>query len=250
MRGARSRTSSTSPPRRRRGETLPGKPAYGRSLIRGVSSSRRRRTRDREISPPSSIARTCRTSAPSCRAREPATEHVPVADASLTHGVWLERVPELVAERVRGVGARARRAVRAGSSGLRRSRGDGDGTPVVLKLVHPHRESEHEGDALERVGRRRRDPVARSRRSGTGCCSSGANRGRLSLPARTGPRRAHRVAAAGGSRPPSPSTRSRTRRRGGSAAATNGSSGDAARDAIDALAHAGRAGAAAPGPPR
>jgi streptomycin 6-kinase len=25
----------------------------------------------------------------------------------------------------------------------------GDGTPVVLKLVHPHRESEHEADALE-----------------------------------------------------------------------------------------------------
>src|SRR5216110_2314144 len=24
-----------------------------------------------------------------------------------------------------------------------------DGTPVVLKLVHPHRESEHEADALE-----------------------------------------------------------------------------------------------------
>ena len=27
-----------------------------------------------------------------------------------------------------------------------------DGTPVVLKLVHPHRESEHEGDALEAWG--------------------------------------------------------------------------------------------------
>ena len=82
------------------GETLPGKPAYGRSLIVGPVGCRRRAGAGRG----DRDHRRARSRAPAehprqvAVAREPAAERVPVADASLTHGVWLERVPELVAE--------------------------------------------------------------------------------------------------------------------------------------------------------
>ena len=83
------------------GETLPGKPAYGRSLIVDpwescVAQAPDEETGDHGRARPRA---TCRTSAPSChRSQNRQAERVPVADASLTHGVWLERVPELVAE--------------------------------------------------------------------------------------------------------------------------------------------------------
>jgi streptomycin 6-kinase len=70
-----------------------------------------------------------------------------VADASLTHGVWLERVPELLAECAEqwdDLGA----PYRQGSAGYAVRATLPDGTPAVLKLIYPHRESEQEAEAL------------------------------------------------------------------------------------------------------
>jgi streptomycin 6-kinase len=71
-----------------------------------------------------------------------------VADASLTHGVWLERVPELVAECVEEWGLRLGESYQAGAAGYTVRADLPDGTPVVLKVIYPHREAEHEAEAL------------------------------------------------------------------------------------------------------
>jgi streptomycin 6-kinase len=72
-----------------------------------------------------------------------------VADASLTHGVWLERVPELVAECVEEWQLELGEPYEAGAAGYAVRAALTDGTPTVLKLIYPHREAEHEADALE-----------------------------------------------------------------------------------------------------
>jgi streptomycin 6-kinase len=72
-----------------------------------------------------------------------------VADASLTHGVWLERVPELVAECTAEWGLTLGEPYQSGAAGYTVRTELADGTPVVLKIIYPHREAEHEADALE-----------------------------------------------------------------------------------------------------
>jgi streptomycin 6-kinase len=71
-----------------------------------------------------------------------------VADASLTHGVWLERVPDLVAECVEEWGLQLGEPYETGAAGFAMRAELPDGRPAVLKLIYPHRESEHEADAL------------------------------------------------------------------------------------------------------
>jgi streptomycin 6-kinase len=71
-----------------------------------------------------------------------------VADASLTHGVWLERVPELVTECAEQWGLRLDEPYQPGVAGHVLRAELPDGTPAVLKLVYPHREAEHEAEAL------------------------------------------------------------------------------------------------------
>ena len=72
-----------------------------------------------------------------------------MADASLTHGVWLERVPELVAECVEEWELELGEPYEAGAAGYAVRAGLTDGTPAVLKVIFPHREAEHEAEALE-----------------------------------------------------------------------------------------------------
>jgi streptomycin 6-kinase len=72
-----------------------------------------------------------------------------VADASLTHGVWLERVPELVAECTAEWGLTLGEPYQSGAAGYTVRAELADGTPAVLKIIYPHREAEHEADALE-----------------------------------------------------------------------------------------------------
>jgi streptomycin 6-kinase len=71
-----------------------------------------------------------------------------VADASLTHGVWLERIPDLVAECVEEWRLRLGEPYEAGAAGYTVRADLPDDTPAVLKLIYPHREAEHEGEAL------------------------------------------------------------------------------------------------------
>jgi streptomycin 6-kinase len=71
-----------------------------------------------------------------------------VADASLTHGVWLERVPVLVAECVEEWELQLGEPYVGGAAGHTHRVELPDGTPGVLKVGFPHRESEHEPDAL------------------------------------------------------------------------------------------------------
>jgi len=71
-----------------------------------------------------------------------------VADASLTHGVWLERVPDLVADCVEEWGLRLGEPYVQGAAGYAVRAELPDGAPAVLKLIFPDRESEHEADAL------------------------------------------------------------------------------------------------------
>ena len=73
-----------------------------------------------------------------------------MADASLTHGVWLERVPDLVAECVEEWDLRLADPYEPGAAGYAVRAELPDGRPVVLKLIYPHRESEYEADALAR----------------------------------------------------------------------------------------------------
>jgi streptomycin 6-kinase len=71
-----------------------------------------------------------------------------VADASLTHGVWLESVPDLVAECVEEWELVLGHPYEPGAAGYAVRTELRDGRPAVLKLIYPHRESEHEADAL------------------------------------------------------------------------------------------------------
>jgi len=71
-----------------------------------------------------------------------------VADASLTHGVWLERVPDLVSECVEEWGLTLGEPYVAGAAGYTVRADLRDGTPAVLKVIYPHREAEHEAEAL------------------------------------------------------------------------------------------------------
>jgi streptomycin 6-kinase len=71
-----------------------------------------------------------------------------VADASLTHGVWLERVPDLVAQCVEEWGLQLSDPYPSGAAGYAVRTELPDGRPAVLKLIYPDRESEHEADAL------------------------------------------------------------------------------------------------------
>ena len=71
-----------------------------------------------------------------------------MADASLTQGVWLESVPDLVAECVDEWELRLGEPYEPGAAGYAVRAELPDGRHAVLVLVYPHRESEHEADAL------------------------------------------------------------------------------------------------------
>jgi streptomycin 6-kinase len=71
-----------------------------------------------------------------------------VAHAGLTHGVWLERVPDLVTECADEWGLRVGEPYVAGAAGYVVRVELPDGSPAVLKLIYPHREAEHEARAL------------------------------------------------------------------------------------------------------
>jgi streptomycin 6-kinase len=75
-----------------------------------------------------------------------------VAEPGLTHRVWLERVPELVRQCVERWELRLGERYVAGAAGFTARVELRDGTPAVLKLSFPHRESEHEAAALELHG--------------------------------------------------------------------------------------------------
>lgn len=72
-----------------------------------------------------------------------------MADASLTHGVWLERVPELVRECADEWQLTLGEPYVAGAAGYTVRAGLRDGSPAVLKVIYPHREAEQEADALQ-----------------------------------------------------------------------------------------------------
>ena len=71
-----------------------------------------------------------------------------MADASLTHGVWLERVPDLVADCVEEWELVLGEPYEPGAAGHAVRAELPDGRPAVLKLIYPDRETEHEADAL------------------------------------------------------------------------------------------------------
>jgi streptomycin 6-kinase len=71
-----------------------------------------------------------------------------VADASLTHAGWLERVPELVVQCLELWELQPGEPYVGGAAGHVLRVALPDGTPGVLKVWFPHRESEHEADAL------------------------------------------------------------------------------------------------------
>jgi streptomycin 6-kinase len=72
-----------------------------------------------------------------------------VAEPGLTHGTWLERISDLVRECVSLWELRLGEPYAAGAAGYTARVELHDGTPAVLKLIYPHRESEHEAAALE-----------------------------------------------------------------------------------------------------
>jgi streptomycin 6-kinase len=72
-----------------------------------------------------------------------------VAHTGLTHDVWLEQVPQLVAECAAEWDLRVAAPYTQGAAGYVVRVDLSDGTPAVLKLIYPHREAEHEADALE-----------------------------------------------------------------------------------------------------
>ena len=71
-----------------------------------------------------------------------------MADTGLTHDVWLERVPDLLQECVDVWGLRLGDPYELGAAGYAVRADMPDGTPAVLKLIFPHREAEHEAEAL------------------------------------------------------------------------------------------------------
>jgi streptomycin 6-kinase len=64
------------------------------------------------------------------------------------HADWLQRVPDLVAQCVDQWGLRLREPYSAGAAGYTARAELPDGSPAVLKIIYPHREAEHEADAL------------------------------------------------------------------------------------------------------
>jgi streptomycin 6-kinase len=73
-----------------------------------------------------------------------------MAGAGLTHAHWLACVPTLLAETATAWGLTPGEPYPAGAAGLAVRADLRDGTPAVLKLTFPHRESEQEADALVR----------------------------------------------------------------------------------------------------
>ena len=73
-----------------------------------------------------------------------------MAGTGLTHADWLARVPTLLAETAAAWGLTPGEPYRPGAAGHAVRAELPDGTPAVLKLAYPHRESEQEADALER----------------------------------------------------------------------------------------------------
>lgn len=71
-----------------------------------------------------------------------------MADAGLTHSVWLERVPNLVSECAEEWELTLGEPYAQGAAGYALRADLPDGTPTVLKLIYPHREAEHEAQAL------------------------------------------------------------------------------------------------------
>jgi streptomycin 6-kinase len=71
-----------------------------------------------------------------------------LANARLTHAQWLERVPALIDECRQEWRLTLGDPYEAGAAGYTVRADRPDGTPAVLKLIYPHRESEHEADAL------------------------------------------------------------------------------------------------------
>jgi streptomycin 6-kinase len=78
-----------------------------------------------------------------------ATEPEARGGAVLTHADWLARVPELLQACCEQWELRVGEPYPAGAAGHAVRAEFSDGSRAVLKLVYPHRESEHEADALE-----------------------------------------------------------------------------------------------------
>ncbi len=72
-----------------------------------------------------------------------------MAGPGLSYKAWLERVPHLVADCRDVWNLRLGAPYSAGAAGYVVRAELTDGTAAVLKLVYPHREAEHEADALE-----------------------------------------------------------------------------------------------------
>jgi streptomycin 6-kinase len=70
-------------------------------------------------------------------------------EAGLTHADWLARIPELLESCRERWELRLGEPYPSGAAGYAVRAELPGGTPAVLKLVYPHRESEHEADALE-----------------------------------------------------------------------------------------------------
>ena len=71
-----------------------------------------------------------------------------MAGAGLTYRDWRERVPELLDAAVARWGLTLGEAYPQGAAGHVVRATLADGTPAALKLIFPHREAEHEADAL------------------------------------------------------------------------------------------------------
>jgi streptomycin 6-kinase len=72
-----------------------------------------------------------------------------LADAGLTYADWLTRVPGLVTDCCKEWGLRVGEPYAQGAAGYTTRAELSDETPVVLKIIFPHHEAEHEPDALE-----------------------------------------------------------------------------------------------------
>jgi streptomycin 6-kinase len=72
-----------------------------------------------------------------------------VADTGLTESAWRESVPQLVAACVDRWSLELGEPYVQGAAGHTVRVELPDGSPAVLKLIYPHRESEHEAEALE-----------------------------------------------------------------------------------------------------
>ena len=130
------------------GETLPGKPAYGRSLIADPWGVVIAQAPDEETVIAAELDRAhLRTFAPSCR-RSRTGSRTRTGGRRESDACGLARArPDLVA-RVSRSGGCNRRTVGARGRRRRGSCGVAGWPTAVLKLTYPYRESEHEADAL------------------------------------------------------------------------------------------------------